>query len=107
MKQLSDSIKRLRELDAKRDLTAFTLRVKEFWDERALASFHTTMDRSVEYTHSIQTINQLVELVAEMQVALEVADSFREGTESWKRAEYMRKQALTKADALLEGLKEK
>ncbi len=79
MKELADSIKRLRGIDeAFRGLPSVALIARD-----AVRASHHAL--------AIQTINQLVELVAEMRGV--------DGTAKWLMARY-------KADALLSGLKE-
>jgi hypothetical protein len=110
-KELADSIKRLRELGAKRTPGKFTIKVKEIWDEKALTSFHSTIDRAVEYGQAIQTINQLVELVAEMREAMQTCKYSKVTWQNGKNETfwfdfYKIEKTSTKADALLTGLKE-
>src|SRR5574343_556371 len=76
IEQIADSVKRLRELGAKRpkggEVVNFTIRLKQIWDERACESFHNMTDRACAYGDAIQTINALVDLVWEMHNVLGV-----------------------------------
>lgn len=126
--ELADSIKRLRELDAKRTRGDWQLNdfynkqnhYKPFyinageWEALAEVSGHMCTDyveearANAEFItaapEAIQTINQLVELVAKMRIDLNAAvDSYEH--KSRYTLEYAQ-DALTKADALLTKLGE-
>lgn len=78
--QISDNVKRLRDLNAKRPSSGkvinFSVKLKQTWDKEACQSFTNTMDRACAYSDAIQTINALVDLVGEVREALLMRERF-------------------------------
>ena len=96
MQELADSIKRLRSIDDVLESNTVGLMVRD-------------AIRASNHPEAIQTINQLVELVAEMRESLDEWRHDRPWELLERFADKSRDKAdstLTKADALLSGLKE-